>query len=61
MTHPTYAILDGRLHRQDIPGGDWTLLDEHEVRHLLSFLTGLHLTDEWSTINIDVWAEERHA
>lgn len=39
--HPAYAILDGALHRQDVPGGRWTLLDRAETARLLSLLAGI--------------------
>lgn len=42
-THPAYAILAGRLHRQDIAGGDWTMLDERETARLLSLVAGFHV------------------
>lgn len=35
---PHYAILDGRLHRQDVPGGRWTMLDDAEQAALLARL-----------------------
>lgn len=40
-THPAYAILDGALHRQDVPGGSWTLVDRAETERLLSLLAGI--------------------
>ncbi len=44
-THPAYAILGGTLHRQDIPGGDWTMLDGRESARLLALLAGIHVPD----------------
>lgn len=41
VTHPAYAILAGALHRQDEPGGDWTMLDGRETAHLLVLLSGI--------------------
>lgn len=38
--HPAYAILAGVLHRQDTPGGRWTMLDERETARLLALLAG---------------------
>lgn len=35
----SYAILDGRLHRQDVTGGDWTPLGDDETRALLDRLS----------------------
>lgn len=40
-THPAYAIIDGALHRQDVPGGRWTPLDRAETARLLSLLAGI--------------------
>lgn len=39
----SYAILDGRLHRQDAPAGPWTMLDEAETRAQLDRLSSSHL------------------
>ena len=43
MVSASYAILDGRLHRQDVPGGDWTMLDDAAARVLLDRLSSPHL------------------
>lgn len=44
--HPAYAILDGALHRQDVPGGRWTLLDRAETERLLSLLARIGPADD---------------
>lgn len=39
MVSRSYAIRDGRLHRQETPGGDWTMLDDDETARCLAALS----------------------
>lgn len=40
-THPAYAILDGRLHMQEQPGGNWIPLDDAQTAWMLALIAGL--------------------
>ena len=50
MRHPAYALMQGAIHRQDHPGGEWSPLDADETRRLLQVCAGCtfdHDQDYW--------------